>query len=95
MLEDSEIDQLAVVAVAGIAAEGQKYEEVRPHNSFTTQNWAAILDLMMVVLQATWLCIIHNLLQPAVRPACHAGHGAKCRFNRLAKNLVKSQEQDV
>ena len=27
-LEDSEIDQLAVVSVAGIAAEGQKYEEV-------------------------------------------------------------------
>ena len=28
-LEDSEIDQLSVVAVAGIAAEGQQYEEVR------------------------------------------------------------------
>ena len=29
MLEDDEIDALAIVAVAGISAEGQSYEEVR------------------------------------------------------------------
>ena len=28
-LEDSEIDQLSIIAMAGAAAEGDKYEEVR------------------------------------------------------------------
>jgi hypothetical protein len=29
VLEEGEVDSLAIVAVAGIAAEGQQYEEVR------------------------------------------------------------------
>jgi hypothetical protein len=45
MLEDSEIDQLAVVAVAGIAAEGQKYEEVMGQN-------ADLIDLQRILLRA-------------------------------------------
>jgi hypothetical protein len=43
-LEDAEIDQLACMAVAGIAAEGQKYPEVMGQN-------ADLLDLQRIILR--------------------------------------------
>lgn len=44
-LEDAEIDAFAVVAVAGIAAEGQQYEEVMGQN-------ADLLDLQRILLRS-------------------------------------------
>jgi len=44
-LEDVEIDQLSVVAVAGIAAEGQQYDEVMGQN-------ADLMDLQRILLRS-------------------------------------------